>query len=130
MAINRVMLVDDNDADLFLSEYAIKKYSKNIDVETAYDGQEAIENILSSKVRPELIFLDINMPRLNGFEFLETYEQSNLSSIVVMLSTSDTQEEIDKAFSYKSVRKFVTKPLRLDDLREIEEILNTTNKDN
>ncbi|ACT58585.1 response regulator [Hirschia baltica] len=118
MKIERVLIVDDSNADLFLSELVIKKHDKNIEIQTAYNGREALEILDSLDVQPDIIFLDINMPEMNGHEFLEIYNQrTDQTSVVIMLTSSDQKIDIEKATAYDCVKHFFTKPLDEDDLK-------------
>ena len=75
MTINCILVVDDNEGDQFLAEHLIKKYLPDTQQLKAYDGEEALRVIAESDVKPDIILLDINMPGMDGFEFLEAYNQ-------------------------------------------------------
>ena len=80
---------------------------------------------------PELILLDINMPAINGWEFIEEYEEIieelNLNTTIVMLTTSINPDDKIKALSYDSVKKFENKPLTVEKLKEITDEFSSTN---
>lgn len=117
MRIERVLIVDDSDADLFLSEHVIKKHNAQIYVDKAYNGREALELLDSMDVQPDIIFLDINMPEMNGHEFLEIYNQrTNQTAVIIMLTSSDQESDIEKATAYACVKHFFTKPLDEEDM--------------
>jgi len=61
----------------------------------AYDGQEALEVLKDLDTQPDVIFLDINMPRMNGHEFLEEYSKWDKCSVVIIMLTSS-----DKAYPW------------------------------
>ena len=69
--ISSVMIIDDSDADQFLTEAIIKKTFLSIEIHQAYDGEEALETLDSMDKQPSLILLDINMPGMNGLELLD-----------------------------------------------------------
>lgn len=128
--IDRIMLVDDNDTDNFISKRIIELtgFAKNIDVRNS--GKSALEylddNKNSSEMLPDLIFLDINMPIVDGFVFLYEFEKFNSlvknKCKVVILSSSDNKRDIDKIVNNNYVIKFITKPLTESALKEIKVI--------
>ena len=124
------MLVDDNDTDNFISKRIIEitKFSNNVIVKNS--GKSALDYLLDNKETPDsipdIIFLDINMPIVDGFVFLYEYEKfSNLikdKCRVIILSSSDNKRDIDKIINNDFVIKFVTKPLTEKTLEEIKEL--------
>ena len=128
--IGTVMLVDDNDTDNFISRRIIEitKFSKNVIVKNS--GKDALdyleENREMPNAIPDIIFLDINMPIVDGFVFLYEYEKFSNSvkdkCRVIILSSSDNKRDIDKIINNDFVIKFVTKPLTEKTLEEIKEL--------
>ena len=124
-----VMLVDDNDTYNFINRRILeqKKFAKNIQVQSSGIGALSyLEEHLSSPSKlPDIIFLDIKMPLLNGHEFLFKLKQisetvNNDKCRVVMLSSSGNADDINQAKEYSSVIDFIQKPLTseaLDTLR-------------
>jgi CheY-like chemotaxis protein len=123
-----VMLVDDDQNDNFYHEREIKKCNPDILVIEKNTGSDALEylkaNLDSEDSLPNLIFLDINMPILNGWEFLDAYEKLDKKLqggvIIIMLSTSGNIEDIEKARTYKCVADYLTKPLTRELMAEIQ----------
>lgn len=123
-AMNFVMVVDDSEPDQFLSKYTIEQNSPDAEILQAYDGQEALEILDKLDKQPEVIFLDINMPRMNGHEFLKEYSQrNNCGSVVVMLSSSDQEKDKAASFQYACVKKYLTKPLNEDAVAEVDDLI-------
>lgn len=128
--IDLVMLIDDNETDNFISRRIIELTEFAHKVEAKNSGKEALEYLHSHQSNPELlpdlIFLDINMPIVDGFMFL--YEFENLSptvkqkSKVVILSSSDNQRDINRLINNEYVIKYVTKPLTQTALDEINRL--------
>ena len=120
--IKSILVVDDNEGDHFLSQIAINDYQEGIKIYTAYDGAEALKILSDLDEPPTLILLDINMPRMNGLEFLEHYNsKKDKASIVAMLSSSAQESDKCKAMVFESVKHYLVKPLEPKHLIEIFE---------
>ena len=128
-AVDLVMLVDDNDTDNFISKRIIEitQFAKNVEVKNS--GKSALdylkENQDNENLLPNLIFLDINMPIVDGFVFLYEFEKFNDlikdKCKVIILSSSDNKRDIDKIVNNNHVIKFITKPLTELALEEFKE---------
>ena len=126
--IGLAMLVDDNDTDNFISRRIIEISKFASDVEIKNSGKSALEYLEINKenpdLLPEIIFLDINMPIVDGFVFL--YEFENFNDLVknkckvIILSSSDNMRDINKIINNDHVIKFITKPLTETALSSIE----------
>lgn len=122
-----ILTVDDNEGDQFLNEMLLKSYNEDIVIHKAYDGEEAID-ILNKGINPDIILLDINMPRMNGHEFLDEYfgDKSVAVPVVVMLTSSDQEKDKEKTKKYKNVKDYCLKPMseeyveRLVKIAEVE----------
>ena len=126
--IGLVMLVDDNDTDNFISRRIIEISKFAIDVEIKNSGKSALEYLENNKENPdrlpEIIFLDINMPIVDGFVFLYEFEKFNdlvkNKCKVIILSSSDNMRDINKIINNDHVIKFITKPLTQTALSSID----------
>ena len=120
--INKVLLIDDDTVTNIMHRRMIEKSGRVSEISVATDGLaalEILEQIVSDKqALPELIFLDINMPRMNGFEFLDEYETRKLGDrakkIIVMLTTSLLKSDQDRAESDPNVHSFANKMIQSD----------------
>jgi len=118
MSFNRIILVDDDEISNFLSISLIRKIDPEIEIIPFRNGKEALDYLKNeglSKRKSNLILLDIRMPVMNGFEFLEEVRNTNLkikdSMRVVMLSSSDNPRDLEKAKSFE-VLGYINKPLK------------------
>lgn len=113
------MLVDDNDIDNIINEKIIEANSFAETILVFQTGQEGLDYLVANKdnvdALPEIVFLDINMPIMDGFQFLEEFEKFNANILgkckVIMLSSSISPKDIDRAASNKYVKKYLNKPL-------------------
>ncbi len=127
--INCILLIDDNPADNEFHKIVINDAQVCKNVKVATNGKSALDYITKSGTgvdpesypKPDLIFLDINMPGMNGFEFLNEYHQldEKLKSkiVIIMLSTSLNPDDSERAHKIKEVTDFMNKPLEADTLR-------------
>jgi CheY-like chemotaxis protein len=117
--LNCVLLVDDDPATNFLHTKAIKGADCTEEIATAENGEDAISYLEQRAAQnlpvPELILLDINMPIMNGWDFLLAYQelpqtQKELSKIV-MLTTSMNPDDEKRAKTFPEIKEFNFKPL-------------------
>lgn len=119
-----VLIVDDSDVDRHILVRFLKKTDLQLVILEACGGTEAIELLTSSREQleasypgisaPIALFLDINMPIMDGWEFLEAMEEKSEEialkpAVVLMHSTSDTNWEKKKAFEFKQVADYIVK---------------------
>lgn len=123
MLLDCVLLVDDNEADNFFHRRVIEEVGCVGQVVEATMAGEALDALRSGDVRPDLIFLDINMPRMNGWGFLEAYKELppdvRKASVVIMLSTSAAPGCRERAEQFDAVLGFQTKPLTAESFKEV-----------
>src|SRR5260221_14700709 len=122
-----IMLIDDNNDDNFYHERVIRKNNSANTVISIESGVEALEYLKNRKdhpdAHPDLIFLDINMPGMNGWEFIEEYKKLDkeltTKIIVTILTTSDHPDETMLAKTHDVISEFRIKPLTKDMLEDI-----------
>lgn len=120
--IKSILVVDDNEGDQIIANYAIQEYDSDIEVFKAYDGSEALNMLDEMATPPDIILLDINMPGMNGHEFLDVYsKKERQSTVVAMLTTSDQLQDKEKCLKFDFVKQYITKPLEKEDLVVIAE---------
>lgn len=117
--LKRVLLVDDDEVTNLMHCRVVQRSQQVENVEIATDGLQALNiikaDLAARRQLPELIFLDINMPRMGGFEFLEEYAALPIAPdaqlIIVMLSTSLLRADHERAAADPNVHCFAEKPL-------------------
>lgn len=125
--LKNILLIDDSEGDNFYHARKIKKMGITDNIHTCFSGQEALEYLKSElegiHPQPTLIFLDINMPGMNGWEFLEEYEKLEMAQqgevVLTMLSNSIDERDKTKAENFKAIQGFYSKPLNDDYLTSI-----------
>lgn len=108
------LLIDDNYIDNFVTRKLLEnsKFAKNIIV--CQSPSEAIEILRDGSVEPDVIFLDIRMPLMDGFEFLEEYDKLTIAKErikIFLLSSSFDPTDIKKSLANKYITQFIHKPL-------------------
>ncbi len=128
MTGNIIMLIDDDKTFNLLTSLVIKRYMADANLQIYASALAALEyieaNIGNVSALPVFIFLDIRMPQIDGFEFLEqlnSYDQEHIQNIRIAILTSSLNiADQKKAFSYKQVKYFLEKPLHLLKLKELD----------
>ncbi len=126
--LSSILLIDDDEISNLFNKIFIGKLNLDIDVAVALNGAEALE-ILSGKtengddvlLKPCLVLLDIRMPIMNGWEFLKAYDQlvdqETKGQTVIILTTSEDQSGLIKAFDNPYVKEIIKKPLSENNFR-------------
>lgn len=122
-----IMLIDDNPDDNFVHKRIIQKNDAAANVVVKESGPAALdflkEDATEEGQRPELIFLDINMPNMNGWEFLDEYSMLDKGlqskAVIIMLTTSDNPDDRERAKKLNISADFKTKPLTKEILDEV-----------
>ena len=124
-----ILLIEDNEGDVELTKRALRDQKDIFHVSVANDGLEGLnylrqENEASDKPRPDLIFLDLNMPRMDGKAFLETVKGDiNLKLIpVIMLTSSESENDIRECYD-RHANSYIVKPF---DTHEFADVIKKT----
>ena len=115
-----ILLIEDNPSDVYLTEEALRSVGAASRLHVAYDGIEALgflrrEGIHAEAPRPDLILLDLNLPRMDGRRFLaEIKEDDDLRRIpVIVLTTSNAPSDIEKCYDLHA-NCYIVKPVDFD----------------
>ncbi len=118
MKKNHILLIDDNEIDNYINNHIVKEngIAEKISVKnSALDALSYLKSIENEEVFPDLIFLDISMPKMDGFGFLEEFikfpKAKEKKCFVVMLTSSNNPEDRTKAMNYDVVIDYFVKPL-------------------
>lgn len=119
MAFSKILVIDDSKPDRYLVKRYLESENLGQEVLEAANGEEGlilIQKIIEeNSVLPQVIFLDIDMPVIGGFEFLDKFDQMRAQNKplglikIIMYSSSDNQENKEKAVAYENVQGFIAK---------------------
>lgn len=125
----KLMLIEDSEADIILTKKAIEHGGHPVSLQVFRNGMDALDFLTNEKNindLPQLIILDINMPGLSGFEVLKEIKNNfNLKHlIVIMFSTSDTNEDLIKAYRL-GANCFIKKPIDFLEFKRLMDSLQS-----
>lgn len=121
-----ILLVEDDDVDAMTVKRALKEIHITNPLSIVKNGEEALEFLKNSKTeKPGIILLDLNMPKMNGIEFLRIAKQDNLLKSIPVIVLTTSREEEDKINSFNlSVAGYMIKPV---DYMQFVETMKTIN---
>src|ERR1700730_12543413 len=115
MGTPEVLLVEDNAGDALLIGQALEECQIPVHLHIARDGEQALQILAEADFKPDLIILDLNIPKMSGYAVLALYHPKKKAPVVVF-TASQNEADADRAFSL-GVREFVHKPMDLDDYK-------------
>ncbi len=107
-----VFFIDDDPLSNKFNTMLIRKIHPDVEIVTFVNAEDALVQLKDDgKQRPEVIFLDLNMPVMNGWDFMGEFKKLNLDIEIVILTSSNDASDKKKASENKQVKDFVVKPL-------------------
>lgn len=122
MELKKILLIDDSEPFNYLSKAVLTDNKINCTVDEALNGQEALDYLKNTNTCPDVILLDLNMPVMDGFDFLDEYakmEGCRDKSKLFVLTSSNRAEDKDRAVKNKYVMGYFDKPLSYFHIKEI-----------
>ena len=117
------LLIDDNYIDNFVTRKILENGNFADHIIVYQSANEAIKALQAGTIKPEVIFLDIRMPQMSGFEFLQEFEGIEMHNKdvvkIFMLSSSLDPTDLSKSLNNKYVAQFIHKPLTHEALEEL-----------
>jgi two-component system, NarL family, nitrate/nitrite response regulator NarL len=128
--VEKTVLIDDSDIDLFIQRRFLEVYdfsTQLLQYKSATDALNWLKK-LNGEAPPDVIFLDLNMPEVDGFAFLRSFndlpENVRNASRIVVLTSSNSAQDRKQVFENKNVIQFITKPLKQADIEELKKLIN------
>jgi CheY-like chemotaxis protein len=104
-----ILLVEDDEADAYLIERALRNNTRVGEIIRAHDGEEALQILASAAIRPQLALIDLQMPRRDGFSLLLELKKLDAELVSVVLTSSRGGADAHRSF-HRGARMFVSKP--------------------
>ena len=124
-----VLLVDDSEPDRLFASIVLGRSGRPLEVREFESAADALAELATAPQPPTIILLDINMPGMDGFDFLRAFEQlpeeRRRGTSVVMLSSSPLDSDRDRALSHASVKDYMVKPLSVQQARSLADRFGT-----
>lgn len=128
--VEKTILIDDSDIDLFIQRRFLEVYNFSDTLVLYNSAEEALGFLkeMKGEAAPDVIFLDLNMPEIDGFSFLNNFKdlpQEVLDKCkIVVLTSSNSAKDREQAFSFSNVIQFITKPIKQSDIEDLKNLIN------
>lgn len=131
--IKNILLVDDDSITNFINKKLLDKLDIAEEIKIAFNGSQGINclegNCFTSKKTPEIVFLDINMPGMDGFEFVKNFNAINFNNkknVIICVLTTSTNKDDHAKMQELGVKYFLNKPLTRE---KVEDFLKNVEKE-
>jgi two-component system, NarL family, nitrate/nitrite response regulator NarL len=127
--VEKTVLIDDSDIDLFIQRRFLEVYNFSTELLLYKSAEGALGWLrsINGESAPDIIFLDLNMPEIDGFSFLKNFkdlpEKIKIKSKIVVLTSSNSSKDREQVFAFKNVIQFITKPLKQTDIEELKRLI-------
>jgi DNA-binding NtrC family response regulator len=119
--VDSVWIVDDDQVITYITEHMLRNADASLRISSFLSAKMALEKLRLDGFAPDVLLLDINMPGITGWEFLDQLNALKLEANVYMYSSSIDPDDVKEARNYPMVKDFISKPL---DARTIRQILS------
>ncbi len=128
--VEKTILIDDSDIDLFIQRRFLEVYNFSDTLVLYNSAEEALGWLkeMKGEAAPDVIFLDLNMPEIDGFSFLNDFKKLPQEALnkckIVVLTSSNNAKDREEAFSYNNVIQFITKPIKQSDIEDLRNLIS------
>ena len=128
--VEKTILIDDSDIDLFIQRRFLEVYHFSDTLVLYNSAEEALGWLkeMKGEAAPDVIFLDLNMPEIDGFSFLNDFKKLPQEVLdkckIVVLTSSNSAKDREQAFSFDNVIQFITKPIKQSDIEDLKKLIN------
>jgi DNA-binding response OmpR family regulator len=110
-----LLLVEDSQSDILIITETLREQPFPINIQVAVDGEKALQACANGNVRPDLVILDLNIPKVHGFDVLKRCNSPEMR--IIVFSSSSNPEDMRRSFEL-GAQEFVHKPIGLDEFRQ------------
>lgn len=123
MILKKVLIIDDDDLSIFLIGMTIEEIVFIESHDSVTSGWEALNYLRDEEKAPDLILVDLNMPEMDGYEFIQRFEEDHWKKLpetrVIVVTSSQRDSDKTKSLSFPSVIGFVQKPISEEKIKGI-----------